>query len=269
MTTPQPQQGAKVEPQAETVPIDHSKPLTPTHALSITHTKHHTIIIQDLTPSLSTLFSAKDGLAIDEATKLIDATPAPPTLYTLKKENLLGTHLTVHDKDGKEVAEWKNPILSFHAGKVTIKFLGEQEQKIVEVNPIGHERISESFNLNNKTYIWEAESKHHQHKHLYEIIETSKPTPPSAKAEASASTPETEVIAAPIISIKKAREVARYSQKHVHGHGHAGGKEGLLVIDSGEIGELVGVLTLCAMLEQVHKEDRFVKAYDNVVGVVA
>jgi hypothetical protein len=143
MTTPQPQQGAKVEPQAETVPIDHSKPLTPTHALSITHTKHHTIIIQDLTPSLSTLFSAKDGLAIDEATKLIDATPAPPTLYTLKKENLLGTHLTVHDKDGKEVAEWKNPILSFHAGKVTIKFLGEQEQKIVEVNPIGHERISE------------------------------------------------------------------------------------------------------------------------------
>jgi hypothetical protein len=107
----------------------------------------------------------------------------------------------------------------------------------------------QSFNLNNKTYIWEAESKHHQHKHLYEIIETSKPAPPSAKAEASASTPETEVIAAPIISIKKAREVARYSQKHVHGHGHAGGKEGLLVIDSGEIGELVGVLTLCAMLE--------------------
>jgi hypothetical protein len=143
MTTPQPQQGAKVEPQAETVPIDHSKPLTPTHALSITHTKHHTIIIQDLTPSISSLFSSKDGLAIEEATKLIDATPAPPTLYTLKKENLLGTHLTVHDKEGKEVAEWKNPILSFRAGKVTIKFLGEQEQKTVEVNPIGHERISE------------------------------------------------------------------------------------------------------------------------------
>jgi hypothetical protein len=43
--------------------------------------------------------------------------------------------------------------------------------------------------------------------------------------------------------------VARYSQKHVHGHGHAGGKEGLLVIDSREISDLVGVLTLCAMLE--------------------
>jgi len=35
----------------------------------------------------------------------------------------------------------------------------------------------------------------------------------------------------------------------VHGHGHAGGKEGLLVLDAGKISDLVGVLTLCAMLE--------------------
>jgi hypothetical protein len=141
MSTPQPQ-AQKVEPKPETVPIDTSKPLKPTHALSITHTKHHTIIIQDLSPSLSSLYS-KDGLAIEEATKLVDATPAPPTLFTIKKENLLGTHLTVHDQEGKEVAEWKNPILSLHASKVTIKFLGEQEQKTVEVNPIGHDKISE------------------------------------------------------------------------------------------------------------------------------
>jgi hypothetical protein len=39
--------------------------------------------------------------------------------------------------------------------------------------------------------------------------------------------------------------VARYAQEAGHGHG----KEGLLVLDSGEIDELVGVLTLCAMLE--------------------
>jgi hypothetical protein len=145
MTTPQPQAEAKkVEPQAETVPMDTHKPLTPTHAVSITHTKHHTILIQDLTPSLSSLFSPSTGLAIEEATKLIDATPAPPTLFTIKKENLLGSHMTVHDKEGKEVAEWKNPILSLHAAKVTIKFLnGEVGQKTVEVNPIGHDRISE------------------------------------------------------------------------------------------------------------------------------
>jgi hypothetical protein len=145
MTTPQPQAEAKkVEPQAETVPLDTHKPLTPTHALSITHTKHHTILVQDLTPSLSSLFSPSTGLAIEEATKLIDGTPAPPTLYTLKKENLLGSHMKVHDKEGKEVAEWRTPILSLHASKVTIKFLdGEVDQKTVVVNPIGHDRISE------------------------------------------------------------------------------------------------------------------------------
>ena len=72
------------------------------------------------------------------------------------------------------------------------------------------------------------------------------PTPAEA-TEGSTSTPETETVAKPIT--KRAHEVARYSQKHVHGHGHAGGKEGLLVIDSREISDLVGVLTLCAMLE--------------------
>jgi hypothetical protein len=269
MATPQPQAAVpkKVEPgtAAETVPLDTQTPLAPTHALSITHTKHHTILIQDLTPFLSSLFSPSTGLAIEEATKLIDGTPAPPTLYTLKKENLLGSHMTVHDKEGKEVAEWKNPILSLHAGKVTIKFLdGEAGQKTVEVNSIGHDRISESFDLNKKTYVWEAESKHHQHKHLYEISETM-PTPAGA-TEGSTSTPETQTTAKPIT--KRAREVARYSQKHVHGHGHAGGKEGLLVIDSGEISDLVGVLTLCAMLEQVHKEERFDTTFEKVVGVV-
>lgn len=267
MTTPQPQAAVpkKVESKtaAEIVPIDTHTPLAPTHALSITHTKHHTILIQDLTPSLSSLFSPSTGLAIEEATKLIDGTPAPPTLYTLKKENLLGSHMTVHDNEGKEVAEWKNPILSLHAGKVTIKFLdAEVGQKMVEVNPIGHDRISESFHLNNKTYVWETESKHHQHKHLYKV--ETVPAPAEA-TEGSTSTPETETVAKPIT--KRAHEVARYSQKHVHGHGHAGGKEGLLVIDSREISDLVGVLTLCAMLEQVHKEERFDTIVGNVVGV--
>lgn len=151
MSTPQPQ-AKKVEPARETVPIDHSNPLKPTHALSITHTKHKTIIVQDLSPSLSSLFT-KDGLVIEEATKLIDATPAPPTLYTVKKENLLGTHLTVHDKEGKEVAEWNNPILTLHAGQVTIKFLGEQDQNTVTVKPVSHERLSEVCSLRSLAHV--------------------------------------------------------------------------------------------------------------------
>jgi len=151
MTTPQPESkpvatkpaAKRVDHESGTVPVDVHQPLTPTHALSITHTKHGQIIIQDLTSSLPTLFAPKTGIAIEEATKIVDGTPAPPVLYTLKKENFLGTHLTVNDKEGKEVAEWKNPILSFHANKVTIKFLGDAEQKTVDVTPIGHDKISE------------------------------------------------------------------------------------------------------------------------------
>jgi hypothetical protein len=129
--------------QPETVPIDTSHSLKPTSALSITHTKHHTIIVQDLTSSLDTFFSQSSGLSLESATHLLSTTPAPPTLYTLKRENLLGTHLTVKDREGKELAEWKNPILSLHAAKIAIKFLGEEGEKTVVVNPISHERVSE------------------------------------------------------------------------------------------------------------------------------
>lgn len=246
-------------PKPDTVPIDTSKPLTPTHALSIIHTKHHTILIQELTPHLPELFTATSNLSLEAGQKLIESTPAPPNLFTLKKENLLGTHLTVHDKEGKEVAEWRNPVLSLHAAKITIKFLDGEGEKAVEVIPVGNEKISESFTLNNTTYVWEAESKHHQYKHLYKIIENTT-SAPNTEASSSNETP------IPASITKKAREVARYAQKHGHGHGHHG-KEGLLVIDSGEIEELVGVLTLCAMLEQVHKEERTDKIYDKVVGV--
>ena len=140
-TPPQAAKANALKPQ--TVPIDTSKPLTPTHALSITHTKHHTILIQELTPHLAELFTATANLSLEEAQKLIETTPAPPTLFTLKKENLLGTHLTVHDKEGKQVAEWKNPILNFHAAKIAIKFLNGQGEKVVEVIPIADEKISE------------------------------------------------------------------------------------------------------------------------------
>jgi hypothetical protein len=140
-TAPQAAKGNLPKPQ--TVPIDTSKPLTPTHALSITHTKHHTILIQELTSHLAELFTATSNLSLEEAQKLIEATPAPPTLFTLKKENLLGTHLTVHDKEGKEVAEWRNPVLNLHAAKITIKFLDGQGEKAVEVIPIVDEKISE------------------------------------------------------------------------------------------------------------------------------
>ena len=124
--------------------IDHSYTLKPTHALSITHTKHHIILVHDLSASLTDLFSPKDGISLDNASKFVAATLAPKMVYTIKKENLLGTHLTARDEAEKEVAEWKNPLLSLYATKVVIKFLDGEEQTNVELDPIeGNDGYSE------------------------------------------------------------------------------------------------------------------------------
>jgi len=98
--------------------------------------------------------------------------------------------------------------------------------------------------LSNQTYIWRSESKHHSHKRLYKIIES---TPDSASTSAAPA--------------KKAREVARFENRGKHG------TEGLLILDSGEVGELVGVLTLCAMLEHIDKVERNEELFKNVVSI--
>jgi hypothetical protein len=89
----------------ETLPVDPSSPLDPTHALFLTHSKSE-IFILDLTLSLSSLYfppspgAKKDfGLALSVATTVASAKPPPPTIYTVKRENLVGTKFRV--KDGR------------------------------------------------------------------------------------------------------------------------------------------------------------------------
>ena len=125
----------------EFIPLDLSTPLSPTHAFFITQTKHQTFIL-DLTPSLSSLFSLP-SINLTAATNLATASPSPPTIYTLRKENLLGTHLSVKDGEEKGVAEWKSPILSLHMGRTTVTFHHNEREETVEIKPTSVGRRSE------------------------------------------------------------------------------------------------------------------------------
>jgi hypothetical protein len=89
----------------ETIAVDPEHPLAPTHALFLTHNKDSTFVL-DLTPSLGSLYfppedtdAAKKefGLALTVATTVAKVSPAPPTIYTVKKENLVGTKFIVKD----------------------------------------------------------------------------------------------------------------------------------------------------------------------------
>jgi hypothetical protein len=138
----------------EAIPIDPDHPLNPTHALFLTHNKDLTSIL-DFSSSLSSLYfppsegngdegKKEFGLALSVAATVATVSPAPPIVYTVKRENLVGTRFTVKDGKGKEVAEWKCPILSLHMGRATVKFLtGEQAGGIVEVESTGFGRKAE------------------------------------------------------------------------------------------------------------------------------
>ena len=138
----------------ELIPLDPSYILEPTHALFLTHNKD-SIFILDLTNSLSSLYfppktdgEGKDfALALSVATTVASSTPAPATVWTVKRENLVGTRFVVKDGEGKEVAEWKCPILSLHMGRATVKFLSGagagEEKSVVDVESTGFGRKSE------------------------------------------------------------------------------------------------------------------------------
>jgi hypothetical protein len=208
-------------------------PLTPTHAFYIIHQKHQ-IQIFSLTSSISSLYSHEKGPNLQAANELIhhdESRPVP--VYTLKKGNLFGTHLTARDFEGKEVAEWNHPIWTLHAGKTIIKFSGVAEDGKLEgeevmVQLAGSGRKAESFVHANTTFVWEIEPHYHTHKTLYRIIDLPAPAQP----------PE-----------QQKRLIADFSQVSSNVF------DGLLVVDAREIEDLVGILTLCAVLEGPAKEE--------------
>ncbi|KUJ17678.1 uncharacterized protein LY89DRAFT_58922 [Mollisia scopiformis] len=229
------------------IPISIDSQLTPTKAYYLLHHKHTTSVLS-LTPHLPTLYTPTEGLSLIAASNLATSSgePFPPVLYTLKKENLFGTHFTAKDDKGIEVAEWKSPILSLHMGTTQITFLHPDQHsdestltpipsgmqieatptvehhevngEMVQVRPVGVGRRAEDFVKDGMRYIWEVERHKHEHKNLHKVIHAESPTP-------------SKIL------------IASFAQPSPHS------KDGLLVLDSRELDPLTGILTLCAMLE--------------------
>lgn len=125
----------------DSIPVDNT-PLAPTNAYFVSHGSSQNPI-SDLTSSLVSVYTSS-GPALEAATTLATSTPAPPRLFTIKKENLIGSHFSVKDNDGEQIAEWKCPMLSMHMGRTTLTFLGREEERgTLEMKPTGFGRKTE------------------------------------------------------------------------------------------------------------------------------
>lgn len=137
------------------IPLDPT-PLKPTHAFYISHQpkpNNRITKVYSLTASLAALYTQEKGGNVSEAHKLtLLGDERPKVAYTMKKENLFGTHLVARQggEDGKEFAEWKSPFLSLSGGGTTkIKFLeGSPEGKgEVKVKLAGRRAEVSAWNL--------------------------------------------------------------------------------------------------------------------------
>src|SRR4051794_24642039 len=129
------------------LPISTTHPFKPTLAFYL-HTSKSTRAVLDLTPQLlpvhpSSLTPFLSHDIIDRAKTLHISSDAPAPIFTLHKENLLGTHLIVKDGEGVQVGEWRSPVLNY--GTTTIKFpaSSEHSETDIQVKPVGVFRRAE------------------------------------------------------------------------------------------------------------------------------
>jgi len=202
--------------------INHKSPF---RALSKSYPLHTKSIIKgeiqvlDLTPCLLEGYTTDLGISPDflkEASKIASSPPIPEKVFTLKKGNLIGSHLAISDKDGNNVADLKSPILSIGATTLTFPDGSENSSHPIEIKPLGIGHRAESFVKDSVTCTWENERFKIENKTLARIIDSEK------------------------------MEVARYSQKRGRDN------EGVLVLDAREVGELVSVLTCVEVLQHIN-----------------
>jgi hypothetical protein len=268
---------ATTYPNAFNLPLDLNHPLSPNRALAI-HlpsplTTHKPSSIQDLTTRLPSLYSPTQGITNEHllsAHKATIVSPSPPIDYVLEKQNLLGTHLAILDAEGNELAEWRLPVLRFRRGVgnvVEVKFpRGGGEAEVMEMRrltegkgrekekelpvPIGthhhhvHHRHAESFVKDGIAFLWEAEPEALYQKALFKVFFTA-----GNRWFWRLVLIHPKVVYDENGKARK-REVARFGQQNPKD------KEGLLVLDSREVDELIVVLTICAMVEA---KDAFLK----------
>jgi len=136
----------------EDIPVDLTFSLTPTHAFYIQRLINDTHITS-LTSDLNKMFSPEEGISIDTATKLVDSKVITP-VYAIRNENLLGTHVSVTNEVGEEIAEMKCPLWSWNMGTTTIVIVGasgEDQGEVVEIKPV---RFGRRAQVRYRSLLW-------------------------------------------------------------------------------------------------------------------
>jgi hypothetical protein len=140
----------------------------------------------------------------------------------LKKGNLKGSHLIVADKDSNHIADWKNPIVSIGTTTLTFPEGSKHSNHPIEIKPSGVGRHVESFVKDSMMYVWENERVKVANKTLVKLVESEKV------------------------------RVARNGQKTGQD------TDGVLVVDTGVVDELVAVMTSLAVLRhtEIYRNER-------------
>ena len=130
----------------------------------------------DLRTQLNAPYSPATGLSDDflnEGKKHANTSSSPPKpLYSLKKENILGSKISVKDGEGTNVAEWSNPITSLGKNKFTFLAESPHSSHDIEIKSLGVGRRAESFVVDSVLYIWEVERFKVERKSLFKVSYT-------------------------------------------------------------------------------------------------
>lgn len=150
------------------------------------------------------------------AERLVSSSPPPPTIFIIaRKKWYSNSSIVATDQSGAHLAECQSPIMSHGCTQITFPTDSCHCGHVLNVVPRSTSRRTQSFVKDSATYVWES-------------LGRSTPGFLSLYREIGATR----------------TQVARYES-------HSGRFQcgGLLVLDK-EVGELVGVLTCIAMLNQ-------------------
>jgi hypothetical protein len=135
------------------------------------------IEVLNLTPHLLESYNVDTDISpefLKEAKQITFPPPLSEIVFTFKKENLTGSHLTASGKGGNHVTDWKSPILSMGTTTLTFQNGSEHSSHPIEIKPLGVGRRAERFVKDSVMYTWENERFKIENKSLIKAIGSEK-----------------------------------------------------------------------------------------------
>jgi hypothetical protein len=197
---------------------EENSPLRPTYTFYIVPHGIFTkdIKVLDVTSALKTAY---DGLTDAYAAHVAELAncdgAADKPAYTILRSSIVSQNYTVKDGEGAAVADWTHPWWSTGMATLTFPAGSAYSSHAIESKVLSWARRTERFVKDSVTYSWEMESRIKSNRmKLFKMVGDRRV------------------------------EVGRYAQPH----GYTSG--GTLVLDSGELDSLVGVLTCVIVLKK-------------------